>query len=141
VEIFRRLAGVNLAVFEPYLASALSAFSGRLSDLGRREALQVTTEAVEIRCRLAGVDPAAFEPDLAGSLDNLGIWLSDLGRLDKAIRTCPIAAVLHKVLRDTWDGLVGPPVRDQRGGPPSQMGWFPTFDRRLAPLLTREMSI
>jgi len=48
----------------------------------------------------------------------------ELLRSSAAVRTCPTAPVLHKVRRDSWDGLAGPPVRDHRDGPPSQMGWF-----------------
>jgi len=65
----------------------------------------------------------------------------ELFRSSAAVRTCPTAPVLHKVRRDSWDGLAGPPVRDHRDGPPSQMGWFLTFDRELSPLLTNELSI
>ncbi|MGH3774215.1 MAG: tetratricopeptide repeat protein, partial [Pseudonocardiaceae bacterium] len=69
VEIYRRLAEVNPAAFEPDLAMALNNLGIWLSNLGRREeALAATTDAVEIRRRLAEVNPAAFEPDLARGL-------------------------------------------------------------------------
>ncbi|MGH3910516.1 MAG: tetratricopeptide repeat protein, partial [Pseudonocardiaceae bacterium] len=82
VELYRRLAGVNPAAFEPDLASALNNLGGWLSGLGRREeALAATSEAVEIRRRLAGVNPAAFEPDLARGLWGFA-WVCSAGQVE-----------------------------------------------------------
>ncbi|MGH4010806.1 MAG: tetratricopeptide repeat protein [Pseudonocardiaceae bacterium] len=82
VEVYRRLAGVNPAAFEPDLASALNNLGMMLSNLGRREeALAATTEAVEIRRRLAGVNPAAFEPHLARGLWSFA-WVRAAGQVE-----------------------------------------------------------
>ncbi len=64
-----------------------------LDELGRAhaamghadQALQATSEAVEIRRRLASQRPDVFLPDLATSLNNLGAMQSNLGRWKEAL--------------------------------------------------------
>jgi hypothetical protein len=85
VEIRRRLAAANPAVYEPALAMALTNLSIDLADVGRRdEGLAAIEEAVEVRRRLAAANPAAYEPALADSLNNLSIDLAEVGRRDEA---------------------------------------------------------
>ncbi|MGH3774214.1 MAG: tetratricopeptide repeat protein, partial [Pseudonocardiaceae bacterium] len=101
VDVYRRLAEVNPAAFEPDLAMALNNLGNRLSNLGRREeALAATTEAVEIRRRLAEVNPAAFEPDLAMALNNLGMMLSNLGRREEALAATTDAVEIYRRLAE-----------------------------------------
>ncbi|MFV2099449.1 tetratricopeptide repeat protein, partial [Micromonospora sp. LOL_014] len=62
-DIYRRLATVNPAAYEPELAASLNNLSVDLSEAGRRdEALDATVESVTIRRRLAQANPAAYEP-------------------------------------------------------------------------------
>jgi len=81
------------------LAQRLGNLGIRLSNLGRREeALQATTEAVDIRRRLARHNPAASEPDLARELTNLGTMLSNLGRWAHALEATTEAIEVYRRL-------------------------------------------
>jgi tetratricopeptide (TPR) repeat protein len=80
-------------------AQRLVNFGIRLSNLGRREeALQATTEAVDIRRRLARHNPAEFEPDLAGALSSLGTMLSNLGHREEALQATTDAVDIRRRL-------------------------------------------
>ena len=58
----------------------------RLSALGRhKQALEATTEAVDIYRKLAKDKPELFLPDLAAALGNLGVDLRCLGRHEEAL--------------------------------------------------------
>jgi tetratricopeptide (TPR) repeat protein len=85
---------------DPAVRAGLYATLGyRLAHAGQREqALEATTEAVEIRRRLAGVNPAAFDPDLASALNNLGMMLSDLGRREEALAATTEAVEIRRRL-------------------------------------------
>ncbi|MGH3914785.1 MAG: hypothetical protein ACRDTC_15460, partial [Pseudonocardiaceae bacterium] len=98
----------------PEIAAKRARLSGhlgiRLSNVGRREeALEVTTEAVEIRRRLAGVNPAAFEPDLARGLWSFA-WVRAAGQvelteaLDAADESVAIYARLVERLPQAFTG-------------------------------------
>jgi tetratricopeptide (TPR) repeat protein len=101
LEIYRRLAGIDPAAFEPDVALTLNNLSVHLSGLGRREeALDATTEALKIYCRLADINPAAFEANLARTLNSLGIGLSNLGRREEALDATTEALKIYRRLAD-----------------------------------------
>jgi tetratricopeptide (TPR) repeat protein len=71
----------------------------RLSSLGRlKEALQATSEAVEIYRLLAQQRPALFRPELARSLNNRGNRLSEVGRLEEALEAAEEAVEIYRIL-------------------------------------------
>ena len=73
--------------------------SGRLADLGRREAvLAAIEEAVTIRRDLAAARPDAFLPDLATSLNNQSSCLADLGRREEALAAIEEAITIRRDL-------------------------------------------
>ncbi|MFV2099068.1 tetratricopeptide repeat protein, partial [Micromonospora sp. LOL_014] len=74
-DIYRRLATVNPAAYEPDLAMSLNNLAVTLSNFGRREeALDASTEAAELYRRLAQANPEAYEPDVARSL-GVSAWV------------------------------------------------------------------
>jgi tetratricopeptide (TPR) repeat protein len=79
--------GRTMAPSEQARRAALLDELGRgYSAMGHRDqALQATSEAVELRRRLASQRPDAFLPDLATSLNNLGAMQSNLGRWKEAL--------------------------------------------------------
>jgi tetratricopeptide (TPR) repeat protein len=91
VDLWRRLAQVNPAAFEPDLAQSLKNLGVMLTRIGRREeALTATQDAVTVYRRLAQADlltadPPAFEYALAISLSNLGAMLAGMGRREEAL--------------------------------------------------------
>ena len=80
VNIYRHLAQVNSAAYEPKLAASLNNLATCLSETGDRAgALASAQQAETIHSRLVQANPAAYEPDLAGSLNNLATCLGDTG--------------------------------------------------------------
>jgi tetratricopeptide (TPR) repeat protein len=80
-------------------ASARNRFSGRLSDLGRREeALMASEEAVFIFRQLAEARPDVFLPTLAASVNNMGNRLSDMGRREEALEASKQAVGIYRRL-------------------------------------------
>jgi tetratricopeptide (TPR) repeat protein len=85
IAALRKLVAVDVGVFLPDLAMALSDLGNRFSEFGRRqEALPPVREAVSIYRDLAR-DNAAFLPDLSMALNNLGGCFSELGRSREAL--------------------------------------------------------
>ena len=81
----RRLAADDPVSHRPNLASSLNNQCNRLAALGRREdALDASTEAVEIYRELAAARPDVYRPDLAGSLNTRSTALAALGRREDA---------------------------------------------------------
>lgn len=86
VEIHRRLAMQEPAVFGCELAMSLNNLGNGLSSLGRaEEAVDALFEAVEIHGRLTAQDPAGYEPSLAKSLHNLGNVLAHAEKYEEAV--------------------------------------------------------
>jgi predicted trehalose synthase len=86
VQIFRRLAGVNPAAFEPDLARGLWSFAWvrAASQVELPEALNAAEESVARYESLAERLPQAFTSDLRGALASLVDVLDALGRSDEA---------------------------------------------------------
>ncbi|MGH3711806.1 MAG: tetratricopeptide repeat protein, partial [Pseudonocardiaceae bacterium] len=85
VEVYRRLAGVNPAAFEPDLARGLWSFA-RVRAAGQVElpgALDAADESVAIYARLVERLPQAFTGDLGGALVTLADVFKALGRHDE----------------------------------------------------------
>ncbi|MEU4404773.1 tetratricopeptide repeat protein, partial [Streptosporangium sp. NPDC023963] len=83
------------------LAVSLNNQSIQLADLGRwEEALEMITEAVEIRRRLAEARPDAFLPSLVTSLNNRSIRLGELGQREEALEVVTEAAGIHRRLAE-----------------------------------------
>jgi hypothetical protein len=96
LRIYRHLANVDPAAFEPLLAKVLkeSASAFRLN-----EALRVSNEAVDCYDDLARMDPAAFLPALASAVDDLAGWLrlqaadnQAQAGIKRAVGTCRVLA-------------------------------------------------
>lgn len=96
VQIARRLAETNAAVFEPPLAARLNNLAVVLSSVGEQdEALAAAREAVNIRRRLTLAAPGTFEQQLAGSLSNFARILSDAGNRTEAVDCAKEAAEIY----------------------------------------------
>src|ERR1043166_7717444 len=81
--LFRK---TNPVRFEPNYATSLSNHANHLSEAGRyEEALEYSSQALEIRRRLSQKNPDRFEPDFATSLSNYANDLSEAGRYEDAL--------------------------------------------------------
>ncbi|MBB5057428.1 tetratricopeptide (TPR) repeat protein [Granulicella aggregans] len=88
VDIYRRLALVNLNHSRPDLARSLHNLSNRQSEIGDPAgALASITEAVNIYRDLAFTNPNRFRPDLASSLNNLSNQQSEVDDRSGALRS------------------------------------------------------
>ncbi len=99
LEVRRRLAGDNPAIFEKDVASTLVYLGNVLGALGDHDARRsADEEALGIYRRLAARHPEAFEPHVAGALNNLGRVLSDLGDQDVACTSFEEALEIYRRL-------------------------------------------
>ncbi|MGH3569491.1 MAG: tetratricopeptide repeat protein [Pseudonocardia sp.] len=95
----QRLAEDDNLDARAHLAFSLNNYGAILRELGRhREALTVTTEAVELRRGLAASEPARHILDLAFSLNNYGAILRELGRHREALTVTTEAVELRRGL-------------------------------------------
>jgi tetratricopeptide (TPR) repeat protein len=86
-------------VFLPHLATSLNNISAYLHELGyRKEALEATREAVDIRRRLAADRPVTFSADLAASLNNFANSLDGLARTEDALEATREAVQIRRRL-------------------------------------------
>ena len=81
------------------LATALSNYSNRLSDVGRRtDALDAIREATDLFRGLVNASPEAYRPDLAMCLDNLSIHLSRVEERQEALAASQQATAIYRSL-------------------------------------------
>ncbi|QRV93105.1 hypothetical protein RhiJN_21123 [Ceratobasidium sp. AG-Ba] len=86
VDLCRKLAEAQPAVYTSELANSLHELSARLSRVDRYEdALSPIQEAVVIRRKLAEDRPAVYTPSLANSLHELSARLSKVGRYEDGL--------------------------------------------------------
>ena len=87
LEIGRRLAKENPAVYEPDLAAACNHLGDLLKNTNRpEEAEGYYRQALSVYRRLANENPVAYEPDTAGICNNLGVLLHSTNRMEEAER-------------------------------------------------------
>ncbi len=99
VDLFRRLAALNPAAYEPDLARSLNNLANFQSEAGDRAgSLAMARAAVEIYQRLAQANPSAYEPNLAGSLNNLARAQSETGDRASALAAARAAVAIYQRL-------------------------------------------